>query len=160
MGRIRSGSPGTHPRTPRRGGIRTAGILSLVVIARTNSHYTKWRCRQFLNIDGRRSDGRLTMAMKFKQFYLGCLSHASYYVGSGDEAAVIDPQRDVDQYIAEAAAHGHRIKYVIETHSHADFVSGHLELAKRTGAEIVYGERAPTQFPTLKVKNGDELSVG
>ena len=98
--------------------------------------------------------------MQFKQFYLGCLSHASYYLGSGDEAAVIDPQRDVQQYLDEADANGQRIKYIIETHSHADFVSGHVELAKRTGAEIVYGERAHTQFPTRKVKDGDELTVG
>ena len=98
--------------------------------------------------------------MKFKQFYLGCLSHASYSIGSGEEAAVIDPQRDVQQYLDEAASNGQRIKYVIETHSHADFVSGHLELAKKTGAQIVYGERANTQFPTLKVKDGDEVKVG
>jgi hydroxyacylglutathione hydrolase len=98
--------------------------------------------------------------MKFKQFYLGCLAHASYYIGSGGEAAIIDPQRDVQQYMDEAAANGHQIKYVIETHSHADFVSGHLELAGRTGAQIIYGQRANTEFPTLKVKDGDELNVG
>lgn len=98
--------------------------------------------------------------MRFKQFYLGCLAHASYYIGSEAEAAVIDPQRDVEQYLREAAANGQTIKYIIETHSHADFVSGHLELAAKTGAEIVYGERARTEFPTLKVRDGDELSVG
>lgn len=98
--------------------------------------------------------------MQFKQFYLGCLSHASYYLGSEGDAAVIDPQRDVQQYLDEAASHGQRIKYIIETHSHADFVSGHIELAAKTGAEIVYGERANTQFPTHKVKDGDELRVG
>ena len=98
--------------------------------------------------------------MQFKQFYLGCLSHASYYLGSKGEAAIIDPQRDVQQYIDEADANGQKIKYVIETHSHADFVSGHLELAKRTGAEIVFGERANTQFATHKVKDGDKLTVG
>jgi hydroxyacylglutathione hydrolase len=98
--------------------------------------------------------------MNFKQFYLGCLSHASYYLGSGGEAAIIDPQRDVQQYLDEAEANGQKIKYVIETHSHADFVSGHLELASKTGAQIIYGQRANTQFPTLKVKDGDELSVG
>lgn len=98
--------------------------------------------------------------MKFKQFYLGCLAHASYYIGSGEEAAVIDPQRDVQQYLDEAEANGQKIKYIIETHSHADFVSGHLELAKKTGAQIVYGERANTEFPTLKVKDGDKLNVG
>ena len=98
--------------------------------------------------------------MKFKQFYLGCLAHASYYLGSGEEAAIIDPQRDVEQYLTEAAANNQRIKYIIETHSHADFVSGHLELAEKTGAEIIYGQRAATQFPTHKVKDGDELAVG
>jgi len=98
--------------------------------------------------------------MNFKQFYLGCLSHASYYIGSCSEAAIIDPQRDVSQYLEEAAANGQKIKYVIETHSHADFVSGHLELAEKTGAAIVYGERANTKFPTHKVKDGDELTVG
>lgn len=98
--------------------------------------------------------------MKFKQFYLGCLSHASYYIGSKTEAAVIDPQRDIQQYLDEAEANGQTIKYVIETHSHADFVSGHVELAAKTGASIVYGQRANTQFETLKVKDGDEVSVG
>jgi len=98
--------------------------------------------------------------MKFKQFYLGCLAHASYYIGSDGEAAIVDPQRDVDQYIDEADANGQKIKYIIETHSHADFVSGHIELAERTGAEIIYGERAATEFPTLKVKDGDELMLG
>jgi hydroxyacylglutathione hydrolase len=98
--------------------------------------------------------------MKFKQFYLGCLAHASYYIGSEGEAAIIDPQRDVEQYLAEAEANDQRIKYIIETHSHADFVSGHLELAGKTGAEIIYGSKANTTFPTHKVKDGDELSVG
>jgi len=98
--------------------------------------------------------------MRFKQFYLGCLAHASYYIGSGKDAAIIDPQRDVEQYLAEAAANEQQIKYIIETHSHADFVSGHLELAEKTGAEIVYGRRANTQFPTHKVKDGDTLEIG
>jgi hydroxyacylglutathione hydrolase len=98
--------------------------------------------------------------MNFKQFYLGCLSHASYYLGSDGEGAVIDPQRDVQQYLDEAAANHQQIKYIIETHSHADFVSGHLELAAKTGAQIVYGKRANTQFATLKVTDGDELAVG
>ncbi|KXK03891.1 MAG: beta-lactamase domain-containing protein [Acidobacteria bacterium OLB17] len=98
--------------------------------------------------------------MHFKQFYLGCLSHASYYLGSNGEAVVIDPQRDVQQYLDEAAADGAVIKYVIETHSHADFVSGHKELAARTGAKIVFGQRAETAFETLKVKDGDVLMVG
>lgn len=98
--------------------------------------------------------------MQFKQFYLGCLSHASYYIGSGEEALVIDPQRDVQQYLDEAGTNKQRIKYIIETHSHADFVSGHVELAEKSGAEIVYGAKAQTEFPTHKVKDGDVLEVG
>lgn len=98
--------------------------------------------------------------MNFRQFYLGCLAHASYYLGSQQEAAIIDPQRDVAQYLTEAEAHGQQIKYIIETHSHADFVSGHLELAAKTGAKIIYGQRAATKFPTRKVKDGDELFLG
>ena len=98
--------------------------------------------------------------MYFKQFYLGCLAHASYLVGSAGEAAVVDPQRDVDQYVAEAAARGLKIKYVVETHLHADFVSGHRELAARTGAEIVMGAAAGARFPHRAVRDGDELRVG
>src|SRR5918911_2014883 len=98
--------------------------------------------------------------MYFKQFYLGCLAHASYLVGADGEAAVVDPQRDVEQYIAEAAAQGFRIKYVIETHLHADFVSGHAELAARTGAEIVFGARAGAEVPHRAVREGDDLRVG
>ena len=85
--------------------------------------------------------------MYFKQFYLDCLAHASYLIGSDGEAAVVDPQRDVDQYIEEAAAQNLKIKYIIETHLHADFVSGHRELALRTGAEIVFSQNAGVQFP-------------
>ena len=98
--------------------------------------------------------------MYFKQFYLGCLAHASYFIGSEGEAAVVDPQRDVEQYVAEAEAEGFKIKYVIETHLHADFVSGHRELAARTGAEIVFGEKAGATFPHRAVREGDELRVG
>ncbi len=98
--------------------------------------------------------------MKFKQFYLGCLAHASYYLGSEGEAVIIDPQRDVQQYLDEAEANGQQIKYIIETHSHADFVSGHIELAEKTGAEIVYGAKAKTKFPTHKVKDNDQLNFG
>ena len=98
--------------------------------------------------------------MYFKQFYLGCLAHASYLVGSEGEAAVVDPQRDVDQYLAEAAAQNLKIRYVVETHLHADFVSGHRELSARTGAEIVIGARAGARFPHRAVKDADELRVG
>jgi hydroxyacylglutathione hydrolase len=98
--------------------------------------------------------------MYFKQFYLGCLAHASYLIGSEGEAAVVDPQRDVDQYIAEAEAQEFKIRYIIETHLHADFVSGHKELAARTGAEIVFGEKAGATFPHRGVKDRDEILVG
>ena len=98
--------------------------------------------------------------MFFKQFYLGCLAHASYLIGSDGVAAVVDPQRDVDQYIDEAAAQNLTIRYVIETHLHADFVSGHRELAARTGAEIVFGARASVGFPAIAVQDGDELQLG
>jgi len=98
--------------------------------------------------------------MYLKQFYLGCLAHASYLVGSDGEAAVADPQRDVEQYLQEAAANDLKIKYIIETHLHADFVSGHRELAERSGAEIVFGEKAGATFPHRAVRNGDELKVG
>jgi hydroxyacylglutathione hydrolase len=98
--------------------------------------------------------------MYFKQFYLGCLAHASYLIGSEGEAVVVDPQRDVDQYIEEARANGLTIKHVIETHLHADFVSGHRELAERTGAEIVFGEKAGATFPHHAVKDGEEIKIG
>jgi glyoxylase-like metal-dependent hydrolase (beta-lactamase superfamily II)/3-mercaptopyruvate sulfurtransferase SseA len=98
--------------------------------------------------------------MYFKQFYLGCLAHASYLIGSEGEAAVVDPRRDVDEYLAEAAAQRLRIRYVIETHLHADFVSGHRELAERTGAEIVFGPGAAVTFPHRSVREGDELRIG
>ena len=98
--------------------------------------------------------------MYFKQFYLACLAHASYLIGSDGEAAVVDPQRDVDQYVAEAEAQNLKIKYIIETHLHADFISGHRELAARTGAQIVFGNEAQATISHLPVKDGDELSVG
>lgn len=98
--------------------------------------------------------------MYFRQFYLGCLAHASYLIGSEGEAAVVDPQRDVDQYLTEAAAQGLKIRYIIETHLHADFVSGHRELAGRTGAQIVFGQRAGALFPHIAAKDGDELVIG
>ena len=98
--------------------------------------------------------------MFFKQFYLGCLAHASYLIGSDGAAAVIDPQRDVDQYISEAEAQGLEIKYVIETHLHADFVSGHRELAARTGARVVFGAAAPAKFDFVPVHDGDEIRLG
>lgn len=98
--------------------------------------------------------------MYFKQFYLGCLAHGSYLLGSDGEAVVIDPQRDVDQYLEVAAEAGLTIKYIIETHLHADFVSGHRELAEKTGARIVFGAKSGASFPHTAVKDGDTLKVG
>src|ERR1044071_2048519 len=98
--------------------------------------------------------------MYFKQFYLGCLAHASYLIGSDGEAAVVDPQRDVEQYLDEAQTHNLKIKYIIETHLHADFVSGHRELAARTGAEIVFGKEAGAAFAHRAVKDNDKLKIG
>ena len=100
------------------------------------------------------------MVMFFKQFYLACLAHASYLIGSDGEAAVVDPQRDVDEYISEADAQGLKIKYVIETHLHADFVSGHQEIAARTGAQIVFGAQAGVAFAHRAVKDGEEITLG
>ena len=96
----------------------------------------------------------------FEQFYLTCLSHASYMLGSKGVAAVVDPQRDVEIYLEEAAKHGFSIKYVIETHLHADFVSGHQELAERTGAKIYLGAKAGATFPHVPIHDGDELTFG
>ncbi|HKG47308.1 MAG TPA: MBL fold metallo-hydrolase [Pyrinomonadaceae bacterium] len=98
--------------------------------------------------------------MYFKQFYLACLAHASYLIGSQGEAAVVDPQRDVDEYISEAAANDLQIKYVIETHLHADFVSGHQEIAARTGAQIIFGEKAGVAFAHRAVRDGEEIRMG
>src|SRR5918998_2029314 len=98
--------------------------------------------------------------MYFKQFYLACLAHASYLIGSNGEAVVVDPQRDVDEYIAEAAANDLKLKYVVETHLHADFVSGHQEIAARTGAQIVFGEKAGAEFEHRAVRDGEELRIG
>jgi hydroxyacylglutathione hydrolase len=98
--------------------------------------------------------------MYFKQFYLNCLAHASYLIGSDGEAVVVDPQRDVDQYLDEAAAQHLKIKYVIETHLHADFVSGHRELAARSGAQIIFGAQAKATVSHQAVRNGEELIIG
>jgi glyoxylase-like metal-dependent hydrolase (beta-lactamase superfamily II) len=98
--------------------------------------------------------------MHFQQFFLSCLAHASYFIGSEGEAVVIDPQRDIEQYLNEARERGVTIKYVIETHLHADFVSGHRELAERTGARIYLGAKANAGFPHVPIHDGDELRFG
>ncbi len=98
--------------------------------------------------------------MYFEQFYLACLAHASYMIGSEGVAAVVDPQRDVETYLRVAAEHGLHTAYVIETHLHADFVSGHRELAARTGATIYVGACAGAKFPHHGVREGDEIHLG
>lgn len=98
--------------------------------------------------------------MYFEQFYLGCLAHASYMIGSDGEAAVVDPQRDVEIYLAAAAERGLKIRHIFETHLHADFVSGHVELARRTGSAIYIGARAGAEFPHVPLTDGFELGMG
>ena len=98
--------------------------------------------------------------MVFKQFYIGCLAHASYLIGDGGEAVVVDPSRDVEMYLAEARAQGLRITWVLETHLHADFVSGHRDLAATTGALIGIGARAEAGYPHRALREGDEIRVG
>ncbi len=102
--------------------------------------------------------------MIFEQYYLDCLSHASYLVGDArsGRAVVVDPQRDVSKYLADAARHGLRITHVIETHFHADFLSGHLELAESTGAVIVFGAAAEgrVEFPIVTCSDGERIDLG
>lgn len=100
--------------------------------------------------------------MKFIQYYLDCLSHASYLIGdeSTGRAVVVDPQRDVSEYLADAQNLGMTIELVIETHFHADFLSGHLELANATGAKIVYSSVAETEFESMGVADGERHSLG
>lgn len=100
--------------------------------------------------------------MKFTQYYLDCLSHASYLIAdeTTGRAVVVDPQRDVAEYLADAQAHGYTIELIIETHFHADFLSGHLELAKATGAKIVYSDIAETEFESMGVADGERYSLG
>src|SRR6202795_1838818 len=98
--------------------------------------------------------------MHFEQFYLTCLSHASYLIGSEGEAAVVDPQRDVDIYLQAADERNLKIRHIFETHLHADFVSGHKELAARTGAKIYIGAQANAEFPHVPLTDGLEMKMG
>jgi glyoxylase-like metal-dependent hydrolase (beta-lactamase superfamily II)/rhodanese-related sulfurtransferase len=98
--------------------------------------------------------------MHFEQFYLTCLAHASYMIGSEGEAAVVDPQRDVEIYMKAADEQHLKIRYIFETHLHADFVSGHKELAARTGAKIYIGARANAEFPHVPLTDGFEVKMG
>jgi glyoxylase-like metal-dependent hydrolase (beta-lactamase superfamily II)/rhodanese-related sulfurtransferase len=100
--------------------------------------------------------------MIFTQHYLACLSQGSYLIGdeSTGRAVVVDPRRDIDDYLSEAAEHGLRIERVIETHIHADFLTGHLELAAATGAQICYSEEADVEFPVEPLRDGQRISLG
>lgn len=98
--------------------------------------------------------------MVVEQIYTGCLAQGAYYIESEGEAVVIDPLREVSPYIKKAEKAGAKIKYVLETHFHADFVSGHIDLAAKTGATIVYGPNAVTDFDAHIAKDGEELKVG
>ena len=100
--------------------------------------------------------------MKFTQYYLDCLSQASYLIGdeTTGRAVVVDPRRDIDEYVRDASAAGLVIELVIETHFHADFLSGHLELADATGAEIGFSSVAVTEFPSRPLADGERISLG
>lgn len=98
--------------------------------------------------------------MHVEQLYTNCLAQATYYIESEGEAVIIDPLRDVDAYIEKAQQRGATIKYIFETHFHADFVSGHIDLAKKTGAPIVYGPTAKTGFPIHEAKDGEKIKLG
>lgn len=98
--------------------------------------------------------------MKIEQIYTGCLAQAAYYIESNGEAAIFDPLREVDPYIAKAAANNAKIKFIFETHFHADFVSGHLDLRKKTGASIVYGPLAAPDFDAIIAEDGQEFQIG
>ncbi len=98
--------------------------------------------------------------MYIEQLYTGCLSEAAYYVESNGEAAIIDPLRDIDVYLELASERKAKIRYIFETHFHADFVSGHIDLSKATGAPIIYGPGTETKFPVHVAKDGEVFSIG
>jgi len=98
--------------------------------------------------------------MYIEQLYTGCLAEAAYYIESNGEAVIIDPLRETEPYISKAAERGATIKLVLETHFHADFVSGHIDLAKKTGAKIVFGPNADTSYDVHVASDGEVLSVG
>ncbi|HNU89654.1 MAG TPA: MBL fold metallo-hydrolase, partial [Ferruginibacter sp.] len=98
--------------------------------------------------------------MKLEQIYTGCIAHAAYYLESNGEAAVFDPLREVQPYIDRAAKDNAKIKYVFETHFHADFVSGHLDLVKKTGARIVFGPTAKPAYDAIVAEDGQIFKVG
>ncbi len=98
--------------------------------------------------------------MKVEQIYTGCLAQGAYYIESDGEAAIIDPLRETKPYLDKAAANGVKIKYIFETHFHADFVSGHLDLAKKSDAKIIYGPKAETKYKKHLAKDGEVFKIG
>src|SRR5712671_4628272 len=100
------------------------------------------------------------MTMKIEQIYTGCLAQGAYYIESEGEVAVIDPLREVRPYLQKAERSQAKIKYIFETHFHADFVSGHVDMAKATGATIVFGPNAKCGFECLVAEDNDILSLG
>ena len=98
--------------------------------------------------------------MKVEQLYTGCLAEAAYYIESEGEAVIIDPLRETKPYLEKLEKTGAKLKYIFETHFHADFVSGHLDLAAKTGATIVYGPKANTEYDIYQAKDGEELKLG
>src|SRR5690242_9259094 len=98
--------------------------------------------------------------MHIQQLYTNCLSEAAYYIESEGVAAIIDPMRDVEEYIQLAKQRGAEIKYIFETHFHADFVSGHIDLSKATGATIIYGPDTRANFPFHLAQDGEVFALG
>ena len=98
--------------------------------------------------------------MNVEQIYTGCLAQGAYYITSNGEAAIVDPLREVQPYLERLERDGVKLKYIFETHFHADFVSGHLDLSKKTGAPIVYGPTAKPSFDFILASDGQEFKVG
>src|ERR1700710_2623971 len=98
--------------------------------------------------------------MFIKQLYTNCLSEAAYFIESEGEAAVIDPLRDIEEYLLLAQERNATIKYIFETHFHADFVSGHIDLSKATGAPIIYGPHSEPRFKATIASDGQEFNIG
>lgn len=127
----------------------------------TNQHFKQlYLCIIERKIRNSKAHFKFLNTMKVEQIYTGCLAEAAYYIESNGEAVIIDPLRETKPYIERAEKDGATIKYILETHFHADFVSGHLDLAKETGAAIVYGPTAQPNFKAHIAEDGEALKVG
>src|SRR5271154_410064 len=102
----------------------------------------------------------MPLTMFVKQLYTNCLAEAAYYIESNGEAAIIDPIRETEPYMELAKERGTKIKYIFETHFHADFISGHIDLANKTGAQIIFGPEAETKYKVYNAKDGEEFKIG